>query len=57
MSQIGFGLGQCVFESLQYGLSGVFSWTVCGSSADRPDMVGRQSAQVVLIGQYYDIPY
>jgi hypothetical protein len=57
MSQIEFGQGQCVFESLHYGLSGVFSRTVCGPNTDRPNMVGGQSARVVLIGQCSGIPY
>jgi hypothetical protein len=47
MSQIEFGQGQCVFESLHYGLSGGFSGMVCGPSADRPSIVGGQSAWVV----------
>ena len=47
MSEIEFGQGQCVFESLYYGLSMVFSRTVCGPGADRPAMVGGQSAHVV----------
>jgi hypothetical protein len=57
MSQIEFGQGQCVFESLHYGLSRVFSRTVCGPSADRLTMVGGHSAWVVLIGQCSGIPY
>jgi hypothetical protein len=47
MSQIEFRQGQCVFESLHYGLFGVFSRAVCGPGADRPTMLGRQSARVV----------
>jgi hypothetical protein len=35
----------------------VFSWTVCGSGADRPAMVGGQSAHVVQIGQCSGISY
>jgi hypothetical protein len=48
ISQIEFQQGQCVFESLHYGPSGVFSRTVSGPCADRPAMNGVQSAQVVL---------
>jgi hypothetical protein len=33
-SQIEFGQGQCVFESLHYGLFGVFSRRVSGPCAD-----------------------
>jgi hypothetical protein len=47
MRQTEFRQGQCVFESLNYELSGVFSQTVCGPGADRPAMVGGQSARVV----------
>jgi hypothetical protein len=49
MSQNEFGQGRCVFESLYYGLSGVFTRTLCGPSVDRPTMVGGQSARVVQI--------
>jgi hypothetical protein len=34
--RIKFGQGQCVFETLYYGPSGVFSRTVSGPCADRP---------------------
>jgi hypothetical protein len=47
MSQNKFGHGQCVFESLYYRLSRVFSRTVCGPGADRSTMVGGQSTRVV----------
>jgi hypothetical protein len=47
MSQIEFGQGQCVFESLHYRLSKVFSRIVCGPGVDRPTMVGGESARVV----------
>jgi hypothetical protein len=57
MSQDEFGQGQCIFESLYYGLSGVFSWTVCGPGADRPTIVGGQSAHVIKIGQWSGISY
>jgi hypothetical protein len=57
MSQDEFGQGHCVFESLYYGLSGVFSRTVCGPGADRPTVVGEQSTRVVQIGQCSGISY
>jgi hypothetical protein len=57
MSQNEFGPGWCVFESLYYGMSRVFSRTVCGLGADRSTMVGGQSARVVQISQCSSIPY
>jgi hypothetical protein len=49
--------GTMCFESLHYRLSRVFSRMIGGPSADRPAMVGGQSARVVLIGQCSGIPY
>jgi hypothetical protein len=41
-----FGHGWCVFETLYYGPSGVFSRTVSGPCADRPTMIGVPSARI-----------
>jgi hypothetical protein len=57
MNQDEFGQGRCIFESLYYGLSGVFSRTVYGPSVDRPTIVGGQSARVIQIGQCSSISY
>jgi hypothetical protein len=57
MSQNEFEQGRCVFESLYYRLSRIFSQTVCGPWADRPTMVGEQSSRVVQIGQCSGISY
>ena len=48
--------GRCVFETLYYGPFGVFSQTVNGPCADRPDMNGGQSTRVTLIDQRSVIP-
>jgi hypothetical protein len=53
---IEFGQGHCFFESLHYGPSGVFSWTISGLCADHPTMNGGQSARIVLTDQCSDIP-
>jgi hypothetical protein len=52
---IEFGQGRCVFETLYYGPSGVFSRMVSGPCADRPAMNGGQSARIILTDQalYY----
>jgi hypothetical protein len=54
--RIEFGQGQCVFETLYYRPSGIFSRTVSGPCADRPAMNVGHSARVTLTDQRSVIP-
>jgi hypothetical protein len=57
MSQNEIGQGRCVFESLYYGLPGVFTETICGPGVDRPAIGRGPSACVVQFGQCSGISY
>jgi hypothetical protein len=49
--RIKFRQGRCVFESLYYGPSGVFSRMVSGPCADRSAMIGGPSARITKTDQ------